>query len=215
MYPRPHRAKAKKRGKVKRHLWSFAAVLVLATTLLAADGPAATSIGPHQMGESFDKWLALNGMDLQEICAKKHPRGSGINYKSTCQRLTAIKVSGWGEFYLGFQGNQVPFRWYFSDGHLSECSIKHIAPDVDQQISFLVAKYGEPASRQTVAYQNAYGAKWDCLEANWRMPDGVVIQARETVDNVPIIHFLTVTFYTQYRLAELEKATKTHNPYDP
>jgi hypothetical protein len=35
-----------------------------------------------------------------------------------------------------------------------------------------------------VPYQNAYGAKWDCVEATWIMPDGSTILAEETIRNM-------------------------------
>jgi hypothetical protein len=56
-------------------------------------------------------------------------------------------------------------------------------PDIPQEIKFLTEAYGSPMSTGKNVYQNSYGAKWDCLEVSWGLPDGVLIVAHEYIRN--------------------------------
>jgi len=81
-------------------------------------------------------------------------------------------------------------RWKFTNQKLTQLTITLpayqpavIEPNVAKEISFLVEAYGPPTTDKMVPYQNAYGARWDCREVIWTMPDGVQIAAGESIRN--------------------------------
>jgi hypothetical protein len=76
-------------------------------------------------------------------------------------------------------------------------------------------KYGEPTERKSVTYQNAFGAKWECLQATWQMPDGAVILASESIKNLRgPTRWLTVSFVSKERIAQVAAEQKAKaNPY--
>jgi hypothetical protein len=85
-----------------------------------------------------------------------------------------------------------------------------------QQMDFLEAKYGEPTKTEIVTLQNSYGAKWDCFHATWNMPDGAIILAIESIENLPMsgpTRWLKVTFLSKARGQELAAEGSKPNPY--
>ena len=50
--------------------------------------------------------------------------------------------------------------------------------DTAQEIKFLTEAYGPPSATRSVAFQNSYGAKWECPEVTWARPDGASIVLR-------------------------------------
>jgi hypothetical protein len=177
--------------------------------------PTATHVGPHVLGETFQQWLIVNQLDLAEIC-RPHKRGESkeMDFKAVCKALSGIQAIGSGQFYLGDASSKQAFKWVFMDGRLSVASTE--SADIAQQIKFLEQTYGAPAISETVPYQNSYGAKWDCLVAIWRMPDGAMIRAAESVNILPISGLsrqLTVTFFSKERADWLTQQEKKPNPY--
>jgi hypothetical protein len=195
---------------------SNAILCVLAISALHAQQPAITRVSQHQMGESFQEWLTVNQLDLNGICGP-HKRGESkdVDFKATCKWLSAIRDTGRGQFFLGDVTIKQAFGWTFMNGKLAEVSTEYSMYNVSEQVMFLEQSYGAPASTETVPYQNAYGAKWDCLVATWRMSDGVMIRAAEEIKNLPVsgpTRWLTVTFYSKDRLDSLGQNQKP-NPY--
>jgi len=177
--------------------------------------PAGTHVGPHMLGETFQQWLAINRLDLGEIC-RPHKRSESkeMNFKAVCRTLSVIRDTGAGEFYLGDVATKQAFRWLFTDGRLSLASTE--SADVADQIKFLEQTYGAPTTSETIPYQNSYGSKWDCLLALWRMPDGAVIRAAESINTLPVSGVsrqLTVTFFSKERAELLTQQEKKQNPY--
>jgi hypothetical protein len=86
-------------------------------------------------------------------------------------------------------------------------------PNATQEIKFLTEAYGTPTNTRNISFQNGYGAKWDCLEATWEMPDGSVIQAAEGIRNISYgaRRGLKITFASKAAL-DKTKAAET-NPY--
>ncbi len=115
---------------------------------------------------------------------------------------------------MGDEAIKQAFRWVFMDGHLAEVSAEYPKPDTEQQVAFLQQAYGVPTKTETTAYQNAYGAKWDCLQVRWDMPDGAVILASESIKNLPEpVRWLTVTFISKDRVESMIRQGQKPNPY--
>jgi hypothetical protein len=145
-----------------------------------------TRIGNHQIGETFGVWFAINanvpptetaiaaanvGKVLGEAC-KKYIHGpqwkqESQNIRSDCKSLLPIRDTGRGEFQTVVGGQ--PVTWRFVGVRVEEALIEYPIPDTPRELERLVEAYGAPAASKTVSYQNAYGAKWDCLEASWNM----------------------------------------------
>jgi hypothetical protein len=191
-------------------------LLVLAISAVQAQQPAITRVSQHQMGESFQEWLAINQLDLPEICRPhKSSESKDMDFKTVCKSLSGIRDRGKGKFFLGDATIKQAFGWTFANGKLDEVSTEYSKYSMDEQVMFLEQSYGAPSTTETVPYQNAYGAKWDCLVVTWRMPDGVIIRAAETIRNLELsgpTRWLTVTFYAKNRMDSLIQNQKP-NPY--
>ena len=101
-------------------------------------------------------------------------------------------------------------------GKLYEVNITPHAPaSPEREIDLLLEKYGQPSERRTAAYQNAYGAKWECPEVFWNMPDGTSIFADEYIGSdyygAPQRRML-ITFRSKEADDE-RKARSKPNPY--
>jgi hypothetical protein len=135
------------------------------------------------------------------------------NIRSDCKSLLPIRDTGRGEFQTVVGGQ--PVTWRFIEGRAEEALIEHPIPDTPHEMALLVEAYGAPAASKTVTYQNAYGAKWDCLEASWNTPDGAFIRMAETIKNLSSgpTRWLTVTFYSKERITSLAGGEDKPNPY--
>jgi hypothetical protein len=68
------------------------------------------------------------------------------------------------------------YLWIFAHGKLCELNITRRGwLNAEREIGLLIEKYGQPSESKTAEYQNAFGAKWECLEVLWNMPDGTSI----------------------------------------
>jgi hypothetical protein len=193
------------------------------------------------LGETFREWLVAEKLDSPEANCQAREQalrdwqsankvtgyGSLREAEGTreeCLQETAkvnsgqagkIIVDEFGEWYKGKE-----YSWQFSDGKLLKVLISipgnissNKEPDTDQEIKFLIEAYGAPIDRRTVSYQNAYGAKWDCPEVTWSMPDGSMILASEHIrstDNGPL-RGLQITFASKESLEFKKQPEK--NPY--
>jgi len=84
-------------------------------------------------------------------------------------------------------------------------------------MALLIEKYGQPSESKTAEFQNAFGAKWECLEVFWNMPDGTLISAREYIDTdyrgAPERKIM-IAFQSKDAIAEAQrKAKPKSNPY--
>lgn len=168
---------------------SFLAIGVLA---LGAQEPAAqnaeeklasTRLGQHLIGETLQEWLALEHiLDHLDTFCRSHKRQD----KKECRRLLDIRDGKQNVFINGsFDIHQ--YTWKFSDGKLSEALVfvpgastgNSVRPNIQEEFGFLIQKYGPPTSTLKVPYQNSYGARWECLELSWNMPDDTLITASE------------------------------------
>jgi hypothetical protein len=190
----------------------FAIVLALAAVASGQD-PKPTMIGPHRLGESFDEWMIAAKLDLTDICGQ-HPRSDKrMDYKQVCKTLTTLKAGGKGWFRLEDYKNDATFTWSFINARTTTAESLHLTPAATV-LAQLTQAYGMATANRVVPYQNALGAKWECLEADWMLPDGAIIMAKETIDS--LAHFsrwTKVTFYTKEAAAALANQPKLPNPF--
>lgn len=79
--------------------------------------PGGVRVGKHQLGESFKKWLAISGIDLEEICP------SDDHSDARCAQLLPIEDSGHGE---AKEDSQEPLgTWLFEEGKLAKYSLEY------------------------------------------------------------------------------------------
>jgi hypothetical protein len=197
----------------------------LLSTGFAQIQPPGTYIGRHRMGETFQEWLAITHyLDALPTACRSRKRDD----KEWCKRLMDIR-DGKRDSLLTDDGEDRSYEWEFTNGNgnLSKVTI-HLpnvmkAPawrriDIQEQIGFLIQKYGQPTKTDTVVYQNSYGAKWDCIEVNWTMPDGTEIHALEGIGNgygsdLRPRRELTIFFWSKETLDAMHQQSKP-NPYD-
>jgi hypothetical protein len=151
----------------------------------------ATRLGEHRIGESLQEWFAISH-ELDRLDTLCHSRKRGLQGqvdKSNCRALQNIRDGKHNE--ISTDNYNRNYIWKFSDGKLSEVQINipgpfalaSIQPNIQDEIGFLIQTYGKPSKVETVPYQNSYGARWDCAEVSWEMPDGVQIFASEHIGN--------------------------------
>jgi hypothetical protein len=216
-------------------------LLALLTVAIGAQSPAPTQIGDHQLGETLDQWIATSHYldDMSTVCEKhkgdKRPWYVKATDKSNCERLKNVRDGKLtrdaddprlGKIFTG--GDDRTFTWKFMnpDGKLAEVDIDVPGitpnnassadlkpPDVQLEISYLTERYGAPAKTETVAYENGYGAKWDCVQAAWVLPDGAAIIAHEFV--LSSRRHLTIMFASKTYLDAVKSQTAVPNPYGP
>jgi len=143
--------------------------------------------------------------------------------KECAQQMRAV-ASGTGEIIVegSYQDkNGRNYNWRFAGRKLERVSIRIpsyilsvLEPDTQQEIDFLTQAFGAPTQTKTVSYQNSYGAKWNCPEVTWAMPDGALIVLGEhirTTDSGPR-RGIEIDFISQEALKVL-KGEEKPNPY--
>jgi hypothetical protein len=192
--------------------------------------PPATQIGNHKMGETFGAWLLINsGIPpvnitaetaaaaarlLTDICNPHGPQWKKA--KNDCKTFLPVRDTGLGDIQIESSPGQT-VTWGFRRGRVVEVMREDPIPNTQLEMAQLVEAYGPVAATKTVVYQNSYGAKWDCLEATWNMPDGTLIKLAESIkpglDSGPF-RWLTVVFYSKGLIPALTDSSKP-NPYLP
>jgi hypothetical protein len=110
------------------------------------------------------------------------------------------------------------YLWRFAHGKLCELNITQRGwLNTAREMALLIEKYGQPSESKTAEFQNAFGAKWECLEVFWNMPDGTLISAREYIDTdyrgAPERKIM-IAFQSKDAIAEAQrKAQPKSNPY--
>jgi hypothetical protein len=136
---------------------------------------------------NFDHTMAE--ANLPHTRAEEEARRAG----EECEQQMRSVTHGDGEIIVGgdySDRNGRSYTWKFSGQKLAQVSIRipsyilsKLEPDTRQEFEFLTQAFGVPTQKKMAAYQNGYGAKWDCPEATWLMPDGVTILAWESIRN--------------------------------
>jgi hypothetical protein len=172
-------------------------VLLSAISAAAArsfgQGPSAqpTTVGNHEIGESYQKWLA-NSQELERlgsVCLSKARGTQGKLQKADCERLRNIRDGKLDEI-TSSEGDRT-FVWRFQNKRLTKVEVdipgpgaqSSVQPDIQQEFTFLIQRYGQPKATRIVPHQNAYGAELKCTEMDWVMPDGTKMTATESIEN--------------------------------
>lgn len=144
---------------------------------------APTRIGQHAMGETLKEWLAIEKFESPDAACSVEMIQKQERYEGECRRDKAA-----GIITTGDHNGPKQSKWKFVDQKLVSLTIvmpayagSYIEPDVPQELKFLIDAYGPPTHTEIVAYQNSYGAKWDCIQAFWDMPDATTIIAGESI----------------------------------
>lgn len=176
-----------------------------------APTPAPTQIAGHFMDESFREWLLKNQIELTEIC-QKHPRSDHrMDFKTVCQKLSAIRNTGEGEFSTTTDSAVGhTFTWRFANGKVAEVATESAVPDAE--IADLKKAYGTPTEQHVNTVQNIFGARWEVRELGWLMPDGTFILAAESMHGTD--RFMHVSFTSREQMQRVMRhADTTSNPY--
>jgi hypothetical protein len=120
--------------------------------------------------------------------------------------MTDVRDGKQSELMTGTENtSEHSFRWNFVNGKLAtvevsapgDASLDSVRLDLPAEYRFLVEKYGQPVKSGTEVYQNAYGARWECLKANWVMPDDTWIIAFELIVGSHNRHVWVVQFLSK------------------
>jgi hypothetical protein len=154
-----------------------------------------TTISGHEIGETYQKWLANNQEieRLESVCSSKAHGAQGKIQKADCERLRNIRDGKLDEI-TSSEGNRT-FIWRFQNKRLAKVEVdlpgptaqSSVQPDIQQEFSFLIQRYGPPKATRVVPHQNAYGVRLDCSEMNWVMPDKTKIIATESIENASML----------------------------
>ncbi len=176
---------------------------------IAAQSQEPTMVGKHRLGETIQEWLTITGIDPAATCGG---RNLTITTTQLCEGINKAQLGKTS----GIERDDR--QWTFADGKLGVISIlKLLSGNLSEEMEFLTNKYGKPTDQKSVPYQNAFGAKWECAEATWKMPDGATILAQESVKstNGRLTRWLTVNFLSKEYIDKYiaQRAAKP-NPYD-
>ena len=145
---------------------------------VSAVGQPPTTIGGHQMGETVQQFVDVtHGADYAANLCRSHKRDDRLQ----CKGLTDLMNGKPGVLQTTDESRD--YRWRFVNGKLYELNITQLGSlNTEREIGLLIEKYGPPSERRTAVYQNAYGAKWECPEVFWKMPDETIIKAGQYID---------------------------------
>lgn len=94
-----------------------------------------------------------------------------------CSSIKRVQQTGAGEIRTRKEPLDVDYG--FLDGRLAKVIIsgKETLEDfsIDQQLRFLIQRYGKPTLSQKKIYQNGFGATWECPEYTWLLKTGVIL----------------------------------------
>lgn len=188
------------------------AILMTLAGLCQAQDAKPTMIGPHRVGESFDEWMIAAKFDLAEICGQHPKSDKRMDFKAACKTLTTLKAGGKGWFRLEDYKNDATFTWAFQNSKTTTAESLHLTAAATVMAE-LAEAYGAATDSKIVPYQNALGAKWECMEASWILPDGAIIMAKETIGD-RFTRWTTVKFYSAEAAAALiANQVKPPNPF--
>jgi hypothetical protein len=128
------------------------------------------------MGATIDDLIKAGFFD-ESVCVKPNR-----DTKAACKQVEKAKA---GEI-VGLEvinDKSGSVRLIFENRKLVEIEVRpSLSSSFGEQLSALSEKYGAPTSLGTHTEANAMGARWDCGDAIWQMPDGYVISAYEFIE---------------------------------
>jgi len=187
--------------------------VVFGILTVGAVGQPRTTIGAHEMGETVQRFIDVtHGADFAAKICRSHKHDDRLQ----CKGLTDLVNGQPG--VLQTKDESRDYRWRFVNGKLYELNIlQRGSLDAEREIGLLIEKYGQPSESKTVVYQNAFGAKWECPEVVWNMPDGALIRAGEYIDtnySGASQRRILITFLSKEAIADAQrKAQPKANPY--
>ena len=178
----------------------IALALLLASPTLAQQTPAQqtpdrTMVGHTWLGETFDEkfppeaWQkALVGCAPIYKLADEKPdifaTGTNLPLTRACLVLRDAKQGKDAVVPLpGDANGPTNVLLHFVKSKVIEIRVLWDAHTTfDEQMTFLIQKYGPPTTRGTSTVQNAYGAQWEVGRATWALANGDSIRVDETVN---------------------------------
>jgi len=187
-------------------------IAVFGIFTVGAVGQTLTTIGGQQMGETVQRFMAVaHGADYVAQICKSHKRTD----KLECRALTDLADGKPGVLHTNDDDRD--YHWRFVHGRLYELNITpRRSLNTEREIELLVQTYGPPTERKTVVFQNAYGARWECPEALWSMPDGISISASEYIGSrySGTERRILISFMSKEAIADAEREMQPKpNPY--
>jgi hypothetical protein len=180
---------------------------------VGAVGQPPTTIGGHQMGETAQQFIDVtHGADYAAKLCRSHKRDERLQ----CRGLMDLLNGQPGELQTKDASRE--YLWRFAHGKLCELNITQRGwLNTESEIGLLTEKYGQPSESKTAVYQNAFGAKWECAEVFWKLPDGTLIRAGEYIDTdysgAPQRKIM-ITFMSKDAIADAQRNAKPKsNPY--
>lgn len=189
---------------------ALCAVLLLAVLCASAHGQQ-TTFKNHHLGEDFATWASTESINMNVMCTKP-----SRDNKASCQRLA--RVRGGEELDFSTTDGKSNSTFYFHAGTVAQIRDEDfmVGSDFQERVVLLTQKYGAPKSAQTLPYQNALGAKWLCGQAAWSLPDGVVVIATESIENLPNLgptRKLTIIVASKADVEKFLTGQNKANPY--
>ena len=141
--------------------------------------PVPTDFRGFVLGATIDDIINA-GIFNESVCV--NPKG---DTKRACKELERVKAGQVvGLQILNDKSGRVTLC--FEGRKLLEIRVDpSISTSFAEQVSLLSQKYGKPTALETHTEANALGARWECGDAVWRMPDGAVISAHEFIEMLP------------------------------
>lgn len=185
------------------------AISFFAIAALQAQVLAATRIGKHQIGETFQEWLSISH-ELDQLAVTCKSRKSEDNFSCKLESRLISDIRDGKRNKIGSPGDGRSFEWAFVNGRLAIVTVMIPNPsagkaapgaNIQEELGFLTQKYGAPTTDNT-----------------WSLPDGTMILATEQIGEGlfgTVRHELQVVFVSkEYIDIEARKHRTRPNPYD-
>jgi hypothetical protein len=205
----------------------IAVLLAFSIAALAQQpAPAPTVVAGHQLGETFETWLAESGFAKTDLnatlaqCRTDNPYSAvsesqdHVEWYESCARRWMLSEKLSQARDNGVYDDKDGTAWRFNHGKLAWIAFHReglkTASSLEDERAMLRQTYGKPNRIEKTVKQNGYGATFVVHEAWWTLPDGVLIHAYEEPTN----DCLTVSFESAAWQREQENERKSRpNPY--
>jgi hypothetical protein len=172
---------------------------------------------PDKKTERGNRLMRRLGVPASHLCAEYS--AGNVTRKETSHNELARAISDLGASspkrseVTELQADSQQRSWIFENHKLAHIiTVYDGHPDTEQQWRWLTEKYGSPTSKRIETYQNGFGARWECEEAVWKLPDGEGVAARESIGTGNAMWF-TVDFQSREAVQMAEKDPGKPNPY--
>ena len=190
-------------------------VFALIPVLVHAQGEKVLVKG-HALGETPAEFAAIDQLDCDRILKlkpkelRKHALEGDAK---TCRDLQSAKDGRRIVVLRSFQ--QDPYRGYgaqFDAGHV--VGITFESPEFTTVLQDLNERFGKPAETRKETYENNVGASYEASSAEWDLPGGAKIVAREGFVNGTSVRETNVAFFAPGELEKAEARQKRRSVLD-